>query len=207
MAKNNSNNTDDIFNKLENLADKLEKTNASLGAKISEIITSQASSATTQTNLTTHLATNQQQITQLIEKIGTLEQKLNAVNSNTNSIKRSVETNTNNTTTKIDSQTQQIAETLQKQSSMEKEFLEVAEAFNKHTNQLQKETKIYLVGIGLAIIFLTYNYYHLEAKVNNLSDQLDTIKEQLIEIKNQNTKTEPEVKATADNKEKSKGKK
>lgn len=205
MAKTNSNN-DDITKKLETLADRLEKTNTSLGAKISEIITSQASFTTNLTNLTANLTTNQQQISQLTAKIASLEQKLNNVNSNTNSIKQSVETTVNNTSTKIDSQTQQIGQTLQKQSSIEKNLSEVSESYNSYTAQLKKETNIFLVLVGVAIAFLTYNYYHMEAKVNSLNDQLDAIKQQLIEIKKPNNKTESEIKTTAGDKEKSKGK-
>lgn len=205
MAKTNSNN-DDITKKLETLADRLEKTNASLGAKISDIITSQASFTTNQTNLTASLTTNQQQISQLTAKIASLEQRLNNVNSNTNSIKQSVETTVNNTSTKIDSQTQQIGQTLQKQSSIEKNLSEVSESYNSYTTQLKRETNIFLTLVVVAIIFLTYNYYNMEKKVNSLNDQLDTINQQLIEIKNPNSKTESGTKTATGDKEKSKGK-
>lgn len=205
MAKTNSNN-DDITKKLETLADRLEKTNASLGAKISDIITSQASFTTNQTNLTANLTTNQQQISQLTAKIASLEQKLNNVNSNTNSIKQSVETTVNNTSTKIDSQTQQIGQTLQKQSSIEKNLSEVSESYNSYTTQLKRETNIFLALVVVAIIFLTYNYYNMEKKVSSLNDKLDTINQQLIEIKNPNSKTESGTKTATGDKEKSKGK-
>lgn len=205
MAKTNSNN-DDITKKLETLADRLEKTNASLGAKISEIITSQASFTTNQTNLTATLTTNQQQISQLTAKIASLEQNLNNVNSTANSIKQSVETTANNTSTKIDSQTQQVSQTLQKQASLEKNLSEVSESYNSHTTQLKRETFIFLVLASIAIIFLAYNYYNMEKKVNSLNDQLDTIKQQLIEINKLNTKSESGTKTSTGDKEKSKGK-
>ena len=84
MVKSNSNSTDELINKLEALADRLEKTNATLGIKISDVIKAQASSRTTETELKGQLEANQVQFNGLIEKVGQLSQKVIAAEGKTN---------------------------------------------------------------------------------------------------------------------------
>lgn len=201
MAKNQSS-TDDLLSKSEALASRLEKTNSNLGEKVGEMIKALALSKTTEAELKQQLQTNEQEFSKLKETLALLEKAVTAVNEKASTLEKTVETNQESNSKQIKELTQQVAQTLEKQTTLEKDTLEMIKGIAQYTKELKRESTIYLLVLGIVIIYLFYNTFSLNNEVFNLGSKLDSLNQQLTQKQSQENKIDPETTPTPESKPK-----
>lgn len=179
MAKNNSNNSDLPISQIEILANKLEKTNSSLGEKVGEVIKAQALFKSAETELKTISVANQQQTNQLIENVALLSQKLAAVESKTNQLKQIIETVNNNINIKINELTQSTTNVIARQDSVEKQLKTTSEQITLYNQEHSKDKVLYLVAFMVLFLALGYRCCTLDKQVAAITEQLENISEKL----------------------------
>lgn len=210
MAKNTSNPTDELLERLETLSDKLEKTNSNLAARISEIIRSQASVNTTQTEFREQLGANQQEITTLNKTVSELKRTIEQQKQTIERLKETVNTNTNTLPAGINSVSQTIGVLLTNQQTIDNKYNQNAEQTNKHIDEDRLDKRMYIAIIAIlamGFLALLYKYHTLEQQVDVISSQLETIYSAVKGDKDIDGKAEPSSTATPNDKTKSNSKK
>ncbi len=199
MAKNTSNPTDELLERLEALSDKLEKTNSNLAARISEIIKSQASVSTTQTEFREQLTANQQEITTLSKAVSELKRTIEQQKQAVERLKETVNTNTNTLPAGINGVSQTIGTLLTKQQIIDNKYNQNTEQTNKHIDEDRLDKRMYIAIIAIlamGFLALLYKYHTLEQQVEVISGQLETIYSAVKGDKDIDGKAEPSATPT-----------
>ncbi len=210
MAKNTSNPTDELLERLETLSGKLEKTNSNLGARISEIIKSQASATTTQTEFRQQLEANQQEITTLSKTVSELKRTIEQQKQAVERLKETVTTNTNTLPAGINGVSQIIGTLLTKQQAIDNKYNQNTEQTNKHIDEDRLDKRMYIAIIAIlamGFLALLYKYHTLEQQVEVISGQLQTIYLVVKGDKEPGSNPESSATATPNDKTKSNSKK
>jgi len=196
MAKdgsNNSNNVDnsleDKLNKIEVLAEKLSKTNTAFGARFQQLMEFSTSISTTEQELKNQANLHKQELEKIDKRIKTSEKVIGDLSTKIQELEKAI----SKYKEAVDGYIKRTDSPLE---IVSREQTQLSHRFNLLQSLVEKEHKLqktmiwsYRVALIIISIFFIYYHFSITTDINSINNTLNNLSEKVIEIKPQPNST------------------